>query len=153
MREVVAQKNKVRGGIDLELGDLANDVTYVSPVWLMGGWKIRFVRLAPGAVQEIDQSDGNVYLKVIAGRVEGRAYGAYPPVGTVATARWDEDKVRATREGALLCCLTQTAEVRGNVVEMNELLLTGPLEQCLSWQSFEEKFSGVTDVFDGLAAR
>ena len=39
LREVVAQKNKVRGGIDLELGDLADDVTYVSPVWLMGGWK------------------------------------------------------------------------------------------------------------------
>ncbi len=152
MREVVARENEVRGGIDLELGDLTNGVTHISPVWLMGGWKIRFVRLAPGAVQDTDQSDGDVYLKVIAGRVEGRAYGAYPPVGTVATARWDEEKVCATHEGALLCLLTQTAEVRDNVVEMNELRLTGPLEQCLGWQSFEEKFSGVTDVFDGLAA-
>lgn len=149
---VTPQINTARGGLDLAMGNLTDPGVSRSPTWTMGGWQLAFLRLGPGASAAIDQDNGTVYLKVIAGSVVGRNWGAYAAPATVVDTRWNADSVIAGDGGALVSVFTETAAVPANVRTMGELAIQGPHAEVMRWQTFEEKFGPAAVYFKGKPA-
>jgi hypothetical protein len=149
--------NSERGGLDLPIGSVASTsggagALRVSPVWSVAGWRLQFVRLPGKATVNLDLDAGRVYVKVVEGSLDAPSLGAFPAPGAFASTRVAEPAVRIGDGGALICVFTETPAVRDNIGSMDELRFQGPLAEALRWQSFEERFGGFTDFFDGQDA-
>ena len=137
-----------RGGLSVSVpqGQLA-----ASPVWRLGGFAIQFVSLPALADLEVDAKTHPVYLKVMTGEVDAGGRRAFPPIGAVTSTRLEADTVHAI-EDAVLCIVTDTSDAPSSITDMDQLTMQGALAEHCQWQSFEEKFAAVTDIFNGLEA-
>ena len=144
--------NPERGGLNLTMGAPPGADPLVSPVWTVAGWRMQFVRLPGGTSLVLDQAAGRVYVKVILGALAGAPGTPFPGVGEFADTLVTEQQISALHQGALICVFTETEAVDDNVRSMAQLVFQGPMAELLSWQSFEERFGGFTDLFDGQDA-
>ena len=123
-----------------------------SDQWQVAGWKFQFVRLGPDRSLALDQAQGDVYIKVVAGSLAGIGMTPFAGDREVRNTRVEADHVRAGPEGALVTVLVATQAVRENVTSMGQLAFTGPLEEVFVWDSFEALFGGFTEAFNGVDA-
>lgn len=144
--------NQERGGLNLSMGRVQVADPLVSPVWSVAGWNIQFVRLSGGTSLVLDQAAGRIYVKVVTGELDSGPRSAFPGVGEFVDTRVADEQISALGQGALFCVFTETEAVRDNVAAMAELEFQGRWADALRWQSFEEKFGGFTDFFDGQDA-
>lgn len=137
-----------RGGIRVQF---AAQAPSMSPVWDLGGFELQFVQLRSGDSLQVEPESLPVYLKVITGEIDCAPYQPFPPAGAVASTRLDADTVGAVQD-SVLCLVRETERAASVIHTMEQVSLRGPLEEHLGWQTFAEKFAGVTDIFDGLEA-
>jgi hypothetical protein len=137
-----------RTGIDVRLCDGPGPV--VSPEWGLGGWLIRFVRLDAGQTHALDQSKGEVYVKVVTGRLTNIDRSAYAAAKVVRSTRVTASEVTAGPKGAIFSVFTKTRAVSATVSSTSQLGYSGPLAEGLTWSTFEEKLRGILSAFDGL---
>jgi hypothetical protein len=147
---VTATRHPTRPGVSLDMGRATD--TRISPVWTMGGWRLQFVRLAPHERVELDQGNGDVFVKVVVGTLASPQRAAYPAVGEVRSTRLAGDSVTASDAGALIAVFQQTPAVPEALGSVAQLRVEGPLAECFGWQSFEARFGKVTSFFDGADA-
>jgi hypothetical protein len=138
-----------RPGLNVALGTGAASV---SDEWLMGAWTIQFARLDPHHGLPLDHTKGPVYVKVVTGRLVEVDRGAYAAPRAIRDTRVGAEQLTAGADGALLCIFTATDGADHPVVSIGQLRFQGPLDEALSWQSFEDRYHGATTYFDGLDA-
>lgn len=134
-----------RLGVDLRLG--ASSAPATSPTWQLGPWRIRFARLAAGGRLAVEPG---ALVKVVCGRLADPDRGAYAGPREIRSTRVDADHVTAGADGALVAVVEggTDAPVRSTA----DLTVRGPLEDRLTWMSFEERFKGIIDWYDGVDA-
>ena len=123
-----------------------------SDEWQVAGWKIQFVRLGPDRSLALNQTQGDVYLKVVTGALADVGMTPFAADREVRSTRVDADHVRAGSEGALVTVLVATQAVADNVACMDQLAFTGPLEEVFVWDTFEALFGSFIDAFNGVDA-
>ena len=138
--------NTARGGLNIEFS--GEDLT-ASPIWQLGGFTVRFLYLPPGETIELDPAAGSVCVKVITGSLETRS--AFPGVGEVRSTRMRGGHI-VSPGGALVCLIGEIDTAPAKITEMSQLEASGPGSERLQWQTFDEKFGAVTDIFEGLDA-
>jgi len=139
-----------REGVNITLGRAAGaDSPVVSDVWSVAGWKIQFVRLGADQTLGLDQSQGNLYIKVVTGELTNIQLGPFAAERQVRSTLVEVDQVESGPEGALITIFTETADAPGNIESMSQLVINGPVDAAFKWQSFEEKFGQFTDIFNG----
>jgi hypothetical protein len=148
--DVAVTRHPTRPGVSLTMGPVTG--SRISPVWTMGGWRLQFVRLAPGERLEMDGAGGTVYVKVITGALADPPRKAYPAVGELVSTRLNRGSVTASDEGALIAVFTETSEVPKVLSRIDQLRIDGPLAECFGWQTFAERFGKVTAFFNGADA-
>ena len=126
----------------------------MSPVWAMGDWTIRFVRLESGQRFTPARSDGAVYIKVITGELSNIELVAYPPVGERCATRLGDEVpfVEAGPGGALFTVFGAGPGVSSPVTSIDRLAFHGPHSEALTWRSFESMYTAATPIFDGVDA-
>jgi hypothetical protein len=140
-----------RAGIDLEFPK-PSDAPVVSEAWQVAGWRFRFARL--GAQQSLALGAGaaRLHVKVIAGDLAEPRALAFPPAHSVQSTLCAASALRAGAAGAWIALFEETDAVPTNVSTMSQLTFSGPHADRLAWQSFAERFRGITDFFDGADA-
>ncbi len=142
------QVHAERGGISIHLrGDDAS----ISPTWNLGGFTIQFAALPTGDCLRLDPHDKRTYLKVIAGEVDCPPYRPFPARGEIVSTEITESEIRAVRNSTL-CIISEANNTPATITSMSQLGMSGPMSEYLEWQSFNEKFGAVTDIFEGLEA-
>jgi hypothetical protein len=139
-----------RPGLNVAMGTGAASV--VSDEWAMGAWTIQFARLDPHQRLPLDHTRGPVYVKVVTGRLVEVDRGAYAAPRVIRDTQVRAQQLTAGADGALLCIFTATDGADDPVVSIGQLRFHGPLDEALSWQSFEDRYRGATTYFDGLDA-
>ena len=142
------EKSTTRTGINIRMCDGAGPV--VSPEWGLGGWLVYFVRLDAGQSHTLDHSRGDVFVKVVTGRLTNIDRSAYAAAKVVRSTRVTEPSVTAGAKGAIFAVHTRTPQVPATVSSTSQLVYSGPLAEGLTWMSFEERLKGFSDAFDGL---
>ncbi len=137
-----------RGGISIHLTEAP---VSVSPAWTIGDFSIRFVRLAASETLQLDRSGGTTRLKIVTGEVDCAPHRPFPAVGEVVSTTLTASSIQAIRD-SVFCLVTEPDGAAGRISDMAQLQPSGPLQEVLRWQSFDEKFSAVTDIFRGLEA-
>ena len=138
-----------RPGINIAIGD--GEAPVVSDVWGMGSWTIQFVRLDAGQRFELDHAAVTTYVKVVTGHLtepDRRAYAAPRVVRDTSVAG---SRVVAGAEGAVFCVFTGPQE-DVPIRRLDLLRFRGPHDEALRWTTFEQRYGGVTQFFDGLDA-
>ena len=135
-----------RGGVAIHL---TNSETSISPLWSLGGFEIQFLGLLKGASLALDVT--RCYLKVVTGEIDCHPYKAFPASGEVISTRCDESSICALQD-SVLCIVRETDAVVEKIASMAQLKVLGPLQEQFAWQTFDEKFAVVTDIFHGLEA-
>ncbi|MBM4383623.1 MAG: hypothetical protein FJ091_09680 [Deltaproteobacteria bacterium] len=141
-----------RVGIDLAFGK-PGAAPVVSDEWRVAGWRLRFARL--GANQSLAfsaESAARTYVKVITGSLVEPSAQPFPPAREVRSTLCSREAIRAGGEGAWVALFVETAAVAANVRAMSDLTFAGPHAAQLAWQSFAERFRGITPYFDGADA-
>ncbi|MFM7536626.1 MAG: hypothetical protein ACKO91_12660 [Acidimicrobiales bacterium] len=139
-----------RPGVDVFIGE--GDAPIVSDTWTVGGWVLRFARLDAGQSLPIEQGGGEVWAKVVTGRLTEPDRGAYPAVGTVATTRVAGDRIVAGPDGAVVTLITKTAAVGEVVAGTADLPFGGPLTGEFSWWNFGDRFGAYFPAYVGADA-
>ena len=139
-----------RPGLNVAIG--TGPAPVVSDEWSMGAWAIQFARLDPHQQLPLDQTRGPVYVKVVTGRLVDVDRGAYAAPSVIRDTRVRAEQLTAGPDGALVCIFTATAAADDPVVSIEQLRFHGPLDEALTWQSFESRYQGTTTYFDGLDA-
>ena len=139
-----------RTGINVLIGEGVAPV--VSDTWNVGGWGICFVRLDAGQNFDLNHSQGDVYVKVVTGRLTNINRGAYCEAKVVRGTKVDAPFVTAGSDGAVFTVFTSSSDVPTTVSSMDQLAYTGPHAQALEWQTFESRYSAATPFFNGLDA-
>lgn len=134
-----------RLGVDLRLG--ASTAPSTSPTWHLGAWRVAFARLEAGGRLAVEPGS---LVKVVCGRLADPDRGAYDAPRSIRSTRVDGDHVTAGPDGALVAVLSGGAD--GPVRSPDELTIRGPLENRLGWMSFETRFKGIIDWYDGVDA-
>ena len=147
---ISAFKHPIRFGVSLAMGERGG--TVMSPVWTMAGWTLQFVRLAPGDELALDQSQGDVFVKVIHGALSSPLRKVYPAVGTLISTELASDSVTAGPRSALLSIYTRTPAAPAELCAVDQLEIEGPFADALKWQTFEDRYTQLTPYFDGLDA-
>ncbi len=142
------ESNSDRGGLNVHIPP---SHLVVSPVWHLGDFRVQFAGVPAGESLHVDTSSGRVFLKVICGRTDGGGHAAFPAVDTVATTELRDPTVTAV-DDTVLCIVTETESAPAQITHMDALRMQGPFAEQLGWQTFADKFAGVTDLFDGLEA-
>ena len=114
--------------------------------WRVGGRLLRFLHLAGG--QSMQLPAGEHYVKVILGRLDNIDRTCLAAPFTVRTTRVHENELTAGSEGALFALMTLFDDAPRQFSDMSQLVFQGERDDCLTWRTFEERFSGVTDFFD-----
>ena len=146
----VPVKHDTRPGLCLDMGSVSD--SRISPAWSMGAWRLQFVRLPPGESLHPDHSEGEVYVKVIQGRLESPERRAYPRPHELVTTRVLTESVTAGDAGALVSVFTADPNVHRSLSSMEQLVMKGPLSETLVWETFESRFSRFTPFFNGADA-
>ena len=146
----IAEPSTTRPGLNITL--TAKVPVCVSQVWGCGDWQVQFVRLGALESVPLDQSAGEVYVKVVSGGLASPALSAYAADREIRSTRVKNNQVRAGDSGAVITVFTATPALANNIRSMDEVQMTGPLKEHLQWQSFHERFESVTDAFKGVNA-
>ena len=145
--------NTERGNLDLHFSDAKPlSAPLVSPEWTFGGRGLQFVQLAPGAGMGLDQSRGEICVKVIAGALAAPARTQFCAPRGILDTRVSADAVGAGPEGALLAVLTVFADAPARISAMEQLGFSGEQAGSLQWRTFHEHFKQYLDYFDGMDA-
>jgi hypothetical protein len=139
------EPHTARGGISVHLPDGQNSI---SPIWRLGNFEFQFVHLLPGT--QFALNDLPTYVKVITGKIDCAPYHAFPEARQVVTTRVKQSQIGVI-EAAVLFILRESDKT-DTIEHMDQLTVSGPLSELMRWQSFHEKFSVVTDAFQGLDA-
>ena len=142
--DIRVEPNTARGGINLWLDPHALSI---SPTWRLGGFSVSFVHLPAGQTLDFPENV-TTYAKIIHGATTTRR--AFPEVGAVRTTAMGEG-IQAACD-TVLCIISETSAVPDKITDMSQLLMSGSHAECLQWQTFDEKFRAVTDIFRGLEA-
>jgi len=145
---ITMAQNNPRGGLDLHF-----DLRYPMPVqqsetWSTAGWNIRFLALR--ADTQINLSKGNYFAKVIVGELIHPKRHCLGEPFTVRSTRLDDSLLIASQAGCLLALMERTTKCPDNLHDVTTMTWHGVAAEHLAWQSFADKFAGMTDVFDGL---
>ena len=108
------------------------------------------MRLGALASVPLDQSAGEVYVKVVSGGLASPALTAYAADREIRSTRVKNNQARAGDSGAVITVFTATPALADNIRSMDEVQMSGPLMEHLQWQSFHERFESVTDAFKGV---
>jgi hypothetical protein len=145
-----------REGLELAFGHSASGDTtpgpLVSDVWSVAGWTLQFVQLPPRQTLALDEATGKVYIKVIAGRLDNLDRSPFAGRRQIRGTVVEQGHVDAGDEGAMFAVLTETSSAADSIRSMDQLVFAGPRDEVFRWQSFEDKFGGFTDIFDGADA-
>lgn len=144
------EPSTTRTGINIHLYSAAAPV--VSPEWSTGGWIISFVRLDAGQRHALDHSRGDVFVKVVTGRLVNIERSAYAEAKVVRSTQVRDAEVMAGPTGAVFTVFTRTPAVNAHVADMAQLSYAGPHADLLEWQTFESRYSAATPFFNGLDA-
>jgi hypothetical protein len=137
-----------REGVNITLGALAAGKSVaVSDVWSVAGWTIQFVRLGSEQTLGLDQSQGRIYIKVVTGELTNLQRSAFAAPRVVRSTLVETDEVTAGADGALVTVFIETGEAPANIVSMDQLAITGHLDEAFTWKSFDERFGQFTDIF------
>ena len=134
-----------RGGLNLRF-DMGSPSLQVSPTWHTAGWNLTFVRLRD--VLELGQ--GEYYVKVITGGLENPELTALGRPFEVRSTRVNQTVLHPAKQGCLAAVFEKTVDCPENLHAVGEMTWSGPHNEALAWQSFEDKFAGIIDAFDGL---
>jgi len=153
MTEIIAAQISSKGtGLDLTIGSLpTGSVFAASDIWRMGGWDLMFVNLGADQHLPVSQADGAVYVKVILGSLANSGQERFAPRKQARDTRITEDELVASAEGCLLAVLTETEGVASNIHTMDELKVSGPFAEALTWLQFDKSYIGKQlPYFEGL---
>lgn len=139
-----------RPGVNLHMG--ASVAPAVSPEWTIGPWRLRFARLAAGGRLDLDPAAAANYVKVVCGRLALPDRGAYAGPKEVRSTRIDADHVVAGPDGALVAVFAATVAAVEPVRSLAALTVEGPHAELMRWQTFESRFAGIIDWYDGVDA-
>tara|TARA_B110000503_G_scaffold45771_1_gene74839 strand:+ start:7044 stop:7931 length:888 start_codon:yes stop_codon:yes gene_type:complete len=143
-------RSSTRRGLNITLSERVP--VSASDEWQVAGWKIQFVRLGPDQLLALNQTQGDVYLKVVTGAIANTGITPFAADREVRNTRVQADHVRAGPEGALVTVLVATPAVDKNVTSMDQLAFTGPLEEVFVWDTFEALFGSFIEAFNGVDA-
>ncbi len=135
-----------REGVDITL---ASGAATVSEDWSMGGWRLQFVRLGGNQSLGLDQTEGRIFVKVVTGELANINRGAFASARKIRNTLVETDAVTAGDAGAVFAVFTETQQAGPNVASMDEITMQGPNAEAFQWQTFEAKFGGFTDIFNG----
>ncbi|MDH3643924.1 MAG: hypothetical protein OES38_17590 [Gammaproteobacteria bacterium] len=142
-----------REGVNITLGALEPGTgAAASAVWSVAGWTIQFVRLGTGETLGLGQDQGAIYIKVVTGDLVDLERGPFADPMQVRSTLVESDSVQAGTDGALITVFTETSSATANIESMAELTISGPSDDSLRWQRFDEKFGQFTDIFNGADA-
>ena len=136
-----------RGGINVHFELHAETAAQVSPSWTIAGRELQFIRLAAGQSWELEPGDH--FAKVILGDLANIHRSCLTAPFTVRSTGISESVLVAGEAGALFALMTMPPSTTHLVTDLSALEFTGPLNEHLTWQRFDEKFAGITDFFDG----
>ena len=136
-----------RGGINVHFNLASDQALQQSPIWTAAGRGLCFMRLSSGA--SLALPPGENLVKVILGRLENIDRSCLAPPFSVRSTAVAASELVAGVEGALFALVTVAADAPRQVSDIAQLTFTGEGSDCLAWQSFEEKFAGRIDYFDG----
>ena len=140
----------VRAGLNIEMS--GGTAPVVSDVWMLGGWRIQFIRLDAGQSFALDHHAGTVFVKVVTGTLVNIDRAAYAQSKTIRSTRVEVAEVTAGARGALFTVFTQTADVPASVTSMAQLGMAGPHAELFRWESFEAKYGAFMTAFNGQDA-
>ena len=140
--------NPQRGGVDVHFDRAANAPLQQSPRWSAAGRSFCFVLLAPG--QSLSLPAGRHYAKVIVGQLENLDRGCLAAPFTVRSTEVTADELVAGASGALFALLTLAPDASDRIDDVALLEFDGVHDDHLGWQSFEDRFAGILDYFDGM---
>lgn len=145
-----------REGLNIRFGHAgsggSSDAPMASDVWSVAGWTLQFVQLDARQTLGLDQLAGKTYIKVVTGGLTHPKRSPFAAERCIRDTLVEQDHVEAGDDGALFAVLTQTSDAAVRIRAMDQLVFVGPHEEVFRWQSFAEKFGGVTDIFDGADA-
>ena len=144
-----ARPSEARLGLDIVLDGSAPHE--ISPTWTVAGWHIQFVRLQAHQTAPLDQSAGDVYLKVITGALVDPALGQFAKARTVRNTHTEATEATAGLDGALFTVLTATPSVPEGLKSMDQLGFEGPEADTFVWDTFFDRFRGA-EIFNGVDA-
>ena len=144
-------RNTERGNLDLHFADAA---TLTAPIvtgeWTFGGRKIGFAQLPPKGSLSLDQTAGQIFVKVVTGALASPGRTPFcEPRGILNTVVTDAE-IKAGGEGALVAILTVPDDAPGTISSMDQLAFQGPQADALQWRTFEQQFGQFMDYFNGL---
>ena len=140
-----------RGGVNIHFNLSADADLQQSPTWQVGGRSLTFVYLPAG--QSLPLPDGEVFAKVIFGELSNLERTCLAAPFSVRSTRVTQNEVQAggaSGEGALFALVVLSNDAPARIEDMSQLTFQGTHAECLTWQSFEQRFAGITDYFDGM---
>ena len=144
--------NEARGGLNLVAGRPGSEAqATVSDVWHLAGWRLQVVLMGARDTVAPDAAAA-VYAKVITGSLSTPERGVLAAPFQVRNTRLHGETMVAGDDGALVAVLTETDAAVGRISSVSQLEFAGPCAEHLIWRSFEDRFSGFTDYFNGADA-
>jgi hypothetical protein len=149
---IIAQISARGTGLDLTINSLPQGSAFAaSDIWTMGGWTLQFINLGAGQRLPLDQSNGNIYVKVILGALANLKQDRFAQRKQARDTRVTEEEAIGGAEGCLMAILTETSAVAANIHTMDELTVSGPLSDVLKWLQFDKSYIGKQlPYFNGL---
>ena len=140
--------NEIRGGLNLHFDLTTEAGSQSSPTWQTGGRQLQFHYLAPH--HSLTLAEGENFAKVIKGRLHNLGLTCLAAPFSVRSTKVSTHELQAASEGALIATLNLPAGTPHEITQMEQVTFRGPQAERLRWQSFEQKFGGALDYFDGL---
>ncbi|NKB99980.1 MAG: hypothetical protein GKR90_15980 [Pseudomonadales bacterium] len=136
-----------RGGINVHFDLASNEPLQQSPTWQSAGWSVTYLVLS--AHTELDLVSGDFHAKVITGHLANpnrRCLGE--PIVPRSTQLIDS-VIQAGDLPCLFALMERTQACPENLTDIEQLVWRGDCAEALRWQTFEARFAGLVDAFDG----
>lgn len=148
-----ASVNTERGNLNIQFGDAASlTAPLVSDEWSLGGRFLQFVQVPPGGTIELNQSRGDIFVKVVTGALTTPKRTPFCEPRGILNTQVADKAIKAVADGALLTIMTVPSDAPETIDAMERLTFQGPQAEALQWRTFEQQFSQFTDYFNGLDA-
>ncbi len=146
---VASTPSNPREGVDIQFSEAG---FAASEQWTMGGWTIQFIHLPANDRIPLETSVGRHFVKIITGSASNLARSPFAKKREIRTTLVTTAAVIAGAADTLLALFIETPAVPPNVVNMDQLTITGPNAEAFQWRTFEDRFGKSTNAFNGKDA-
>lgn len=136
-----------RGGISLHFELSGQMDLQQSALWSAGGRRLQFFCL--GSNQQLTLPSGEHFIKVVLGQLVQPDRQCWAAPFAVRSTKLGTNQIIAGSSGALFALMTLDDRASERVRHISELEFTGEGAHQLQWQTFEEKFDGALEFFNG----